>query len=351
MWSGLIGKEVSRKAERVQTEFLRAVVGLHKNGSGVSDHVLRAELGCEMLESRWAKLRLGYWRRIQAAPDTRLLKTVASFRYTEITTSNNGSLGTRSSLRPTREALDRFGLAPYWQNPALCLELRPDKWKELVYSRVNEVYDNKRAGDMSVMSSTKVYNEVKFWGVNEVEYSKFSGEVGRLGFLTPERYLDDRMNIKGTRLKMLCRLACLPVMDRVGREVRPKWPKENRICWACEDAQVEDVRHFVMDCTRYDDHRSTLLIKSSKALVRAGADGLSSDDFDGLPRSEQFEVLMGKRIGNPQAEDMIDKYVKTFLVKCWSRRRPVEEAINNTLCTKYSVFGYKVQQQELLQAG
>jgi hypothetical protein len=33
-----------------------------------------------------------------------------------------------------------------------------------------------------------VYNEAKFWGVNEVvEYSKFSGEVGRLGFLTPER--------------------------------------------------------------------------------------------------------------------------------------------------------------------
>lgn len=350
VWSGLIGKEVARKAERVQTEFLRAVVGLHKNGSGVSDHVLRAELGCETLESRWAKLRLGYWRRVQDAPVTRLLKAVASFRYTEINTPNNGGLGARSSLRPTHDALVRFGLASYWQNPALCLELRPDKWKRLVYDRVNAEYDNKRADTMSLMSSAAVYNQVKSWGVNEVEYSKFSGEVGRLGFLTPERYLDDRTNIKGTRLKMLCRLACLPVMDRVGREVRPKWPKENRVCWTCEDAHVEDVRHFVMDCTRYDAHRTVLLAKVCKILESQEGEK-TFDDFNMLTAKEQFEILMGKRIGNPQAEDTIDKYVKTFLVKCWGCRRAVEDAVNNVLNTNYSVFGYKVQRHEPLAGG
>ena len=144
----------------MQSEFLRAVVGLHKNGSGVSDHVLRAELGCETLESHWAKLRLGYWRRIQDAQDSRLLKVVAAFRYTEINTPNNGTLGTRSSLRPTRDVLVRFGLGAYWRNPSLCLNLKPDDWKKLVYNQVNTEFDNKRAVDMSRMSSTTVYNQV-----------------------------------------------------------------------------------------------------------------------------------------------------------------------------------------------
>ena len=56
------------KAERVQMKFLRGAVGLHKKGSGVADEVLRAEVGCERLEDRWSKLRLGYWRRIFTAP-------------------------------------------------------------------------------------------------------------------------------------------------------------------------------------------------------------------------------------------------------------------------------------------
>ena len=78
--------------------------------------------------------------------------------------------------------------------------------------------------------------------------------------------------------------------------------------------QVEDVRHFVMDCGRSDTLRTTLLTKVSRALEsQASAEGTSFGDFSGLPRNEQFEVLLGKRIGNPQVEDMIDKYVKTFL--------------------------------------
>ena len=62
IWSDQIPRYLMQKAEAVQLKFLRVSMGLHKNGSGVANEVIRAEAGCERLQDRWAKLRLGYWR-------------------------------------------------------------------------------------------------------------------------------------------------------------------------------------------------------------------------------------------------------------------------------------------------
>ena len=56
IWSGQIPVHLASDAERVQTTFLRGTLGLHANGSGVADHVVRAEAGVEPLADRWAKL-------------------------------------------------------------------------------------------------------------------------------------------------------------------------------------------------------------------------------------------------------------------------------------------------------
>ena len=73
---------------------------------------------------------------------------------------------------------------------------------------------------MEGMPSVQIYNRIKEWGANTEAYSFSICEEGRLGRLVPERYLDDRDCLKDTRLKLLCRLNCLPVMDRVGREAQ-----------------------------------------------------------------------------------------------------------------------------------
>jgi hypothetical protein len=58
--------------------------------------------------------------------------------------------------------------------------------------------------------------EIKEWGANPPEYSFSSGEENRIGQHVPERYLDDRDDLKGTRLKCLSRLGALPVMGHIG---------------------------------------------------------------------------------------------------------------------------------------
>ena len=100
------------KAETVQLKFIRGVLGLHGNGSGVSNEVLRAEVGAEPITSRWAKLKMGFWRRIFTAPPDRLLRVVAQ----GTDTAGRGTVQTR------RYGVDEDGqrrLRTVWYGPVL----------------------------------------------------------------------------------------------------------------------------------------------------------------------------------------------------------------------------------------
>ena len=82
----------------------------------------------------------------------------------------------------------------------------------MVYDAVDRTSDAERRERMDGLGSTSTYSLIEEWGVNPKTYAFSGGEVGRLGQHVPERSLDDRQN------KLLCRLNCLPVMERVGRE-------------------------------------------------------------------------------------------------------------------------------------
>ena len=55
-WSGQTTVALARAAEQVQMVFLCGVLRLHANGSGVSDAVIRAEVGCEPLAEGCQKI-------------------------------------------------------------------------------------------------------------------------------------------------------------------------------------------------------------------------------------------------------------------------------------------------------
>ena len=52
VWNGQVPATLVKEAESVQLRFIRGVIGLHDKGSGVSNEVTRAEVGCESLQSR-----------------------------------------------------------------------------------------------------------------------------------------------------------------------------------------------------------------------------------------------------------------------------------------------------------
>ena len=153
--------------------------------------------------------------------------------------------------------------------------------------------------------------------------------MDRLGQYVPEQYLDDRANLGGVHVKMMCRLNCLPVMDRVGRERDMKWPKASRTCLACDHSAVETVQHFVMDCPRYSKQRA-LLFRDVTARMPS---------FSNMQEDKRYHVILGKRTGNPQLDHAIDRTVKRRLKKFWNLRAPISMAVNSTLGTSYWVAG------------
>ena len=136
---------------------------------------------------------------------------------------------------------------------------------------------------------------------------------------------------------MLCRLGCLPLMDRVGREAKPPWPRDLRTCAACSTAMVEDVHHFVMECPKYEGKRTAMLRQAVVELARSDGD-LSAVQFSVMPPGDQLAVLLGKRLSDPATEDRLDRSVKRYLSKCWNLRSEVTGAINDTLFTSYGIY-------------
>ena len=76
LWAGEISKKNCKAAEKIQTDFARAVLGLTGEW-GVPNFLVRAELGME-------KLRLGYWRRIQVARKDRAYFKVVVMRRRQV---------------------------------------------------------------------------------------------------------------------------------------------------------------------------------------------------------------------------------------------------------------------------
>ena len=333
IWSGQVPEYLVEEAETVQMTFLRGTLGLHANGSGVANEVVRAETGCEPLRNRWAKLKLGYWRRVFAAPDDRLLRVVAEYRHREFINSGGLGLGSRGWMRTAAESFTEYGMIPFWLTTSLVADLSASTWKGMIYDAVDRTSDSRRSERMGGMSSTSTYSDIKYWGLNPDSYAFSSGEAGRLGQNVPERYLDDRRCLKGTRLKLLCRLDCLPVMKRVGREVVPAWPKECRVCFSCESGEVEDVHHFLMVCKTYAQQRDKLVQRVSTVLSQCSGQG----QFVQMDSRIQLLIILGRRIGDPAAEDRIDVAVKRYLVKCWNLRGSVTRAINSQLGTSYEI--------------
>jgi hypothetical protein len=326
VWTGQVPKYAMEAAEQVQMSFTRAVLGLHGNGSGVSDEVLRAETGTEPLAARWDKLQLGFWRRTFGANPLRLLRILAVDR---LRTRRGDAGGSVKGWIPAVETnFSKHGLDQFYLNPDKTTLFPDEEWRKLTYDAVDARTDATRAEAMVKQTSTTYYSMIKNWASNPVHYCSRNSELEKLGLLVHEPYLDDHADYKGTRLKLLCRTNSIPLMHRVGREITPPWPKPLRTCFMCSSTDIENVYHLVMTCPAYEHHRRKLF--SHMARISA--------DFTTASPHLQFLTLLGRRTGSLTADSRIDYSFKRFLRKAWNIRRPLTDKINNVLCTRYSVF-------------
>lgn len=316
LWGGELPAGQAAEMEKIQTDFCRSVLGL--NGvRGVSNDFLRAELGMERMQSRWAKLRLGYWRRLLIASPERLLRRLTILR---IVHAEQGGRIAQGWMVGTRKMLETCGLGQFWLDPAAVSRMAKEDWKKMVAEAVEGVEDKERERRLGAMSSEESgrYQRCKKWGRVTKEEAAFSGEKGRRGARVHERYLDDYRDGVGRKLKMLCRAGCLPVLDRVGRETG--WPDTLRTCMLC-GTEPETIQHLLVTCPAHARHRDSLV-----ARVYEGAGG-AWVDYESLSPNDQCDLLLGRSTGVAVLDDKIDRLVKRFVRKAWAGRGRVVEAV------------------------
>jgi len=323
IWAGEIPGNLVTRAEAVQTTFARSVLGL-VGCQSVSNDALRAELGLEKLTSRWEKLRLGYWRRLHVASADRTLSVVAALRRAHLNWDRKGAED--GWMGETRTLLKKLDLDRHWDDPGLCAAITKDEWKDVVYEAVESHEGDVLAQRFTMMRGEAAarYARIKKWTKVTAEFAVFSGEVGRRGGLVSEPYLDDRTESVGRRLKLMCRMGCLPTMVRVARE--EKLPEAEGRCRLCTSNVPEDLRHFLLECPAHRAHRCTMLDAVVDAVKVGGG-----HDLQTMEAGKLVDILLGESTGAARGDARVNVCVSRFLKKAWRGRKRLTRALNDKL--------------------
>ena len=214
------------------------------------------------------------------------MTVVAAIRWSHVAwnlrQAGDGWMGT------TRKLLTRYGMYAHWVDPTECVKQSRDQWKDAVYEAVEAAEDTARGNRFANMKGegAATYARIKGWGEMPAHLARFSGEIGRRGALVHERYLDERGEPVGTRLKLMARLGCLPTRVRVARE--QKLPPEFGICGLCNRGEYENVTHILLKCTAHERHR----VKMIGAVNRAMSPVFEGDSGD-LVDVDRTDLLLG----------------------------------------------------------
>ena len=369
VFGGTVSITVLQQIERVQAYFARAILGLPPSAPAL---FALAELGLERIQSRWAKLRLGYWRRVRIAPSSRLLSAITRLRAANIPPSDddiplqdgrniasaniqNANIDRHYSLNSwrgknwcigVRHLLNSLGFPPhFWDNPNAFEKITAKSWKTIVEHKVDVAENALRDANLRALSSLDSYKDIKTWLPTPLLYATFPSEFQRGGARVCEAYLDDRTSFAANRLKTLCRANTLPLLDRIGRQL--KWERYLRSCIGCGSHETESLVHFIFYCPCYERPRRTLFRRLQTILTRA--EGLTWSNWKGMVYiseapswhifesfdiTTQLHIILGKRVGDPYVECHIDMATKRFLRQAWEIRRPVTVAINDNFGRK-----------------
>jgi hypothetical protein len=308
MWEGEISDTLCEKLEAVQSRFCRASLGCKSLPAAAA---VRADMGLCTLKSKRQRHKLAYWAKLCEAKSDRLLSLVFRNRHIEVC----AGLGRLSSLNSFRSTLLALDFESCWND---CSTL--EDWSTVFQVRSLELEISAQASVMANTSSLSLYAGLEH---------NFS-----LG-LHP--YLDDRDNLRGTRLMSRLRHGSLWLMQRVASVLR--LPRAEGACLLCHSGEVEDALHFVLHCPVLARVRSDFRRALEGALVQAGVAGqlllakfCCASPEAALRQIAGLQQYMPPDVGSSPEQQrlhveqfakacwLFDKVAKNFLVACWRAR-------------------------------
>jgi hypothetical protein len=83
------------------------------------------------------------------------------------------------------------------------------------------------------------------------------------------------------------------------------------------------------------------MLADIRTVIDRSPIALSAPGFDAMSQGDQCKILLGQRIGDPAAENRMDRNIKRFLRKAWNIRAPVTDTVNTVLGKEYEVFTWR----------
>jgi len=177
--------------------------------------------------------------------------------------------------------MDRYGLTRCWTTGEVGSR---DEWAERCRKLVNEHELDRWQRATEVLPSLRWYVAMK-------------------STLRREPWLGVHFNAQQRRVKLLARVNALDLAPNIAAKLRV--PADQRqlleCCPCCNDGLRlklrEDIPHFVMLCTAYDDLRSDMLQRiATVTAIKAGARARFLSPRSGSSTIDRMSVLLGGRL-------------------------------------------------------
>ena len=237
----------------MHTHFCKYILGLSEKSSNLAS---RIELGRTPMELVIKTKIIKYWQRLALLPNNHILKRV----YLEnIELDNKLSKNVWASC--PRVTLESNGWGIGWYN-------NPN------YVNISN-FKNCLLNQLQQRVHEALYNDqVKFGTGNKLRtYREFKDGINC------ESYLSDVSNFKHRKAFTKLRTSDHKLQIEVGRH--NKTPLNERFCKFCP-SEIEDEKHFLMECTLYSDMRNELYNDINKDIIY----------FKNMNKDSQLRILL-----------------------------------------------------------
>jgi hypothetical protein len=267
--------------EKTHLKFLKYMLGVHNKAS---NHGTRGELGDFPILLSQILLSIKYLISLSSSPTTSLAYK-ALMECKELQNSNSTNW-----LNGLHKVFTQCNETNQWTNIINGNAVNKKSVCCLIDRKMKSIYEQQW---LTAINRT---NTNGIDGNKLRTYCKFKTSFAMENYLLVSGNNNERAE--------LCRLriSAHKLMIEVGRHTRPKVTAEKRYCKFCKDGSIEDEKHFIINCSIYENKRGEFFKEICHILP--GISNISSDP------NAFFNLILNCYHGDSEICGLVTKYVK-----------------------------------------
>jgi hypothetical protein len=220
------------EGEVIQRETGRRILNCHRKAANLA---VRGDLGWWKLSTRRYYLMMKYWVGLIFMKNIRITKRVyRQSRKLYLTRNKN------NWVKVIHKLVQKYNLIELWNNEEN-IEMKREKdqryWMKVIFENIQKVEEEEWKREVSIKSKLRLYKTFK----QKLEFEKY---------LLVNKYK------KGRNYFIALRTGSNKLRIETGR-----WKKQaeyERVCTICMTGQIENEKHFMLDCVAYENLREIL---------------------------------------------------------------------------------------------